>query len=84
MVNDVTDIPLAAIAAINQGRKIEAIKIVRVETSVGLKEAKEIVERYIDTHPEVEDKFKSSFGADKLRILIAVICVVVIGYFLLK
>jgi ribosomal protein L7/L12 len=37
----------AAIAALRQGNKIEAIKIVRVERNLGLKEAKDWVEAYV-------------------------------------
>lgn len=33
-------LPLAAIAALQQGNKIEAIKIIRQERGIGLKEAK--------------------------------------------
>jgi len=36
----------AAIAALNRGDKVEAIKLVRQATGLGLKEAKDAVERY--------------------------------------
>lgn len=39
-----TDLPPAAVAALIKGQKIEAIKILREERRIGLKEAKESVE----------------------------------------
>ena len=41
----------AAIAALQNGNKIEAIKIVRQEWGVDLKDAKDAVEAYVKTQP---------------------------------
>lgn len=46
-------LPLAALQALQQGRMIEAIKIVRTERNLGLKQAKEQVEQYMQQHPEL-------------------------------
>ena len=46
-------LPPAALQALQQGRMIEAIKIVRAEHNLGLKQAKEQVEQYMQQHPEV-------------------------------
>ena len=46
-------LPPAALQALQQGRMIEAIKIVRTERNVGLKQAKEQVEQYMQQHPEL-------------------------------
>ncbi len=46
-------LPPAAIQALQQGRKIAAIKIVRTEHHLGLKQAKEHVEQYVQQHPEL-------------------------------
>ena len=43
--------PPAAVAALSNGNKIEAIKILREEWGLGLKEAKDAVEAYIKTQP---------------------------------
>jgi len=43
--------PAAAIAAAESGNEIEAIKIVRAETGLGLKEAKDMVANYLSTNP---------------------------------
>ena len=46
-------LPPAALQALQQGRMIEAIKIVRTECNLGLKQAKEQVEQYLQQHPEL-------------------------------
>jgi hypothetical protein len=43
-------LPSAVIRAIEQGRKIEAIKILREETGLGLANAKVLVDRAYRTH----------------------------------
>ena len=43
-------LPSAVIQAIEQGRKIEAIKILREETGLGLANAKVLVDRAYRTH----------------------------------
>ena len=44
------ELPPAAVAALHEGRKIDAIKIVRQSSRLGLKEAKEAVERFERSH----------------------------------
>lgn len=53
MPADPIHLPEAAIAALQQGRKLEAIKVVRTVHRLGLKEAKERVEAYAAQHPEL-------------------------------
>ena len=43
--------PAAAIAALSNGNKIEAIKIVRQEWGTDLKDSKDAVEAYVKTQP---------------------------------
>ena len=43
-----------AIVQLRQGRMIEAIKITRTSTNLGLKEAMQQVEAYLLVHPEIE------------------------------
>jgi ribosomal protein L7/L12 len=47
------ELPAPVIAALQHGSKIEAIVALRRETGVGLKDAKESVERYIEAHPSL-------------------------------
>lgn len=42
---------VAAITALRRGRKIEAIKITRIEQGIDLKAAKDAVEEYIRSQP---------------------------------
>ncbi|MBH1971511.1 hypothetical protein FK216_09460 [Moraxellaceae bacterium AER2_44_116] len=46
-------LPLSAIGALALGEKIQAIKIVRNETSLDLKAAKMLVEAYEQEHPDL-------------------------------
>lgn len=53
------ELPPEAIAALEQGRKIEAIKIVRAGRGLDLKASKEVVESYARSRPELEERLKS-------------------------
>jgi len=44
-------LPPAAVAALSNGNKIEAIKIVRQEWGTDLKDAKDAVDAYVRTQP---------------------------------
>lgn len=57
-----TSLPPVAVAALHQGRKIEAIKLVRAELGIDLKEAKERVEQYLRTEPAVQASFAQMQG----------------------
>lgn len=48
-------LPAEALAALSRGQSIEAIKIVRAATGLGLKEAKDLVERYRDEQAPARD-----------------------------
>jgi len=65
VVKTIPQISAPAIAALQLGNKIEAIKLVREETGLGLKEAKDLVERYLRDHPEVQVQFLRRSGAVK-------------------
>lgn len=49
------EMPREVIAALECGRKIEAIKLLQESRGLGLKEAKEAVERYVREHPKRRD-----------------------------
>ena len=53
-------IPEAAVAALQQGNKIEAIKIVRTERALGLKESKDVVDEYVRSNPQLEQALSES------------------------
>ena len=58
-----TNFPKAAIEALWQGNVIEAIKVVRQERNIGLKEAKEVV----DALPKPLKEGVSKDEADKIK-----------------
>ena len=61
---------IAAISALNQGNKIEAIKIVRKERNIGLKEAKDAVEDYVRSQPVLQASFTSAQAETKRNALL--------------
>lgn len=56
VIAPVDGLPAEAIAALSRGQLIEAIKIVRAATGLGLKEAKDLVEQYRDGQAPVRDE----------------------------
>ncbi len=79
-------LPSDAIGALERGSKIEAIKSVRATFGVGLKEAKEIVEAYIDENPSTKTRMAAA-NADSARSALgwvfAVIAFAMVAYYFL-
>lgn len=46
-----TELPAEVIAAIQENRKLSAIKLLRAQRGIGLKKAKELVDAYELSHP---------------------------------
>lgn len=63
----------------HQNRKIDAIKLLREETGVGLKEAKELVETYAVDHPELIEQ-RTPMDGSLLTILTGLSLIGAIGY----
>jgi ribosomal protein L7/L12 len=63
-------------AFLHAGNKIEAIKQLRVEQHIGLKEAKDIVDEYARQHPELIQETESG-GTGSLLLVLAIIGVLV-------
>jgi len=74
-----TAFPAAAEAALLQGNKIEAIKIVRKERGVDLKEAKDIVEQHVAARPGLQMQMESAQAASRQGFLPWLMAVIVIG-----
>lgn len=89
MTDENKDLPSDAIAALERGSKIDAIKCVRVARGVGLKEAKEIVEQFLDRSPRLKGRMASA-NAESARgfwgwsILAAIVAVAVYYLFGVK
>lgn len=54
------DLPQAAVNAIWKGNTIEAIKIVRLEREIELKEAKDQVDAYVRSQPALQHKLQAA------------------------
>jgi hypothetical protein len=52
--------PPAAVAALEQGNIIEAIKIVRLERGLGLKESKDQVDAYLKSRPDLQRRLEAA------------------------
>ena len=50
-------LPPAAVAALQLGRQLEAIKIVRQAQGLGLKDAKDRVDEYMASDPALRERF---------------------------
>lgn len=46
--------------ALEQGQTIEAIKIVRLERGLGLKESKDLVDGYLATRPDLQRRLRAA------------------------
>jgi len=56
---DTDALPLAAVAALQSGKFVEAVRIVRETRRVGLKDAKEAVDRYIASEPLLRSRIEA-------------------------
>jgi hypothetical protein len=72
-------LPVAAIAALQEGNKILAIKLVREATGSGLKEANDRVSAYIASRPELRERFgeMAERGRKGCLMVIAIVAAVV-------
>lgn len=68
------DLDPEVIGAIENGQKIKAIKILRLKTGMGLKEAKHSVENYIREYdPDDSYNNASNSGIGKFIVLVALV-----------
>jgi ribosomal protein L7/L12 len=74
--DDVPVLPAAAVVAVNQGRMIEAIKIVRESVpGLGLKEAKDLVEGYAGRDPVLKAQLAQRRAEARRRLIKAVLII---------
>ena len=69
------------IEALNNGKKIQAIKSLRESRGIGLKEAKDLVENYIETHGLTELQQKNS---GSIQGFIFFVVLAVMAYYIFK
>lgn len=72
-------LPSAAIAALQKGNKIEAIKIVRVERNLGLKEAKDCVEDHVRRDPLLKRKLEEAQAEAKKGFMFWLVVLLALG-----
>ena len=62
--------------ALHRGKKLEAIRILRMERGIGLKEARILVEQHVANDPGLQTVLRSKsaeFGAARLFRLVAIV-----------
>jgi ribosomal protein L7/L12 len=77
---------IGAISALHSGNKIEAIKIVREERHIGLKEAKDVVDDYVRSQPALQSVLAAAQTEAKRSALLwlaALIALALLGYYFL-
>ena len=82
-VTQKTELSENVLAAIKSNRKIDAIKLLREEQGLDLKEAKDIVDTYIANHPRPAASQSRSGSFNFMPLLLAAV-VTTIGYFAYK
>ena len=61
------ELPLAAIAFLEQGQMIAAVRATRERSGLGLKEAKDRVDRYLAEHAGTRQRFQDRVAAERAR-----------------
>lgn len=64
-----SDLPKGAVEALWQGNVIQAIKVVRQERNIGLKEAKDAVDAYIASQPGLKKKIDQVLATAQQRFI---------------
>lgn len=64
-----SDLPKAAVEALWHGNVIEAIKVVRQEHNIGLKEAKDLVDTYIASQPALKKRMDQVLATAQQRFI---------------
>jgi Ribosomal protein L7/L12 C-terminal domain len=73
------ELPPAATAALAGGNKIEAIKIVREEWGLGLKEAKDAVEGFVKTRPDIAASMQEAATQSRSSLVWWLLALVIAG-----
>lgn len=63
------DVPQAAVDCLWRGQTIEAIKLVRNQQKIGLKDAKDLVDSYIRSQPSLQQRMEAARVEAKRRLV---------------
>jgi ribosomal protein L7/L12 len=81
-------LPVAAVSALANGRMIDAVKIVRQEHRIGLKEAKDIVDRYLAMQPAIRSRIEAARAETRRTVLLWAVALALVAalaaYYLAK
>jgi ribosomal protein L7/L12 len=81
------EIPPLAIAALEEGRFLDAIKHTRAARALGLKAAKECVEDFLEQHADINARFRAASSTEfrriigKLATIVALLGIMAVAYF---
>ena len=75
----VVDIPAAAVESMRRGRKIDAIKATRDATGLGLKEAKDAVEAFIERSPDLRQEYLTATAGARNTLWLVLAVLIVVG-----
>ena len=64
------DLPKAAVDALWHGNVIEAIKVVRQERNIDLKEAKDLIDTYLTSQPALTNKMDQVLATARRRFIL--------------
>jgi ribosomal protein L7/L12 len=74
--SEAATLPAAAVAALERGNRIAAIKALRIGRNMGLKDAKAMVDDYVGSRPELQQSFAAARNrtiATKLVLAIVIV-----------
>ncbi|GJM08281.1 MAG: hypothetical protein DHS20C11_05570 [Lysobacteraceae bacterium] len=80
------EMPGAAIKALRKGRMVDAVKHVRKRSTLGLKDAKDRVDRYLESNPKLNDDYQAAVSegrhqlVGKLVTLLVIVGAIVYAY----
>ena len=80
MTNSEAKLSAQVLNAIHVGRKIEAIKLLREERGLGLKEAKQIVDAYAAANPQLVVQRGSGSGLGVIMIIFVIAALAYTAY----
>jgi ribosomal protein L7/L12 len=79
-----TELSVEAISALRQGYVIEAIKITRTTNKLDLKDAKQLVDAYLQQHPELKVRKSQMSQETALRLLVVLLGLALMLWFFFK
>ena len=73
------ELPVEALAALQGGNKIEAIKVVRAAHRLDLKDAKDLVERYVAAQPGLQQRMNAAGAEQGRKLVFAIVVAIAMG-----